>query len=125
MIEEWTLTFTSADLVETLGAGGVPSAPVRGPLEAITDERVQRRGAVVPLEDPRVDDMHGALGMGLPIQFSESEVLVNGHAPALGQHNGRILGELLGYSDDRLRDLREAGAIGETSEDLVVGSSGT
>lgn len=123
LIEAWTMTFTSEALVEVLNAGGVPSAPVRGPLEAIADEQMHRRGAVVPLKDPRVADMRGALGMGFPVQFSQSEVLINGVAPALGQHNERILGNLLGYSDERLRALRDAGAVGETPADMAAKSS--
>lgn len=118
LIEQWTSSLSCAELLDILHQAGVPAAPVRGPLEAIADERMIRRGAVVQLEDPRVEDMRGAMGMGFPVRFSESEVLINGRAPALGQHNHQILGQLLGYSAQELQQLRQEGVVGASPEVL-------
>ena len=105
LINAWTSEFDSAELVALLTENGIPAAPVRGPLEAIADERVIRRGAVVPLADPRVADTRGAVGMGFPVQFSASRVLTNGVAPTLGQHNKDVLVGLLGYAEERVAEI--------------------
>jgi CoA:oxalate CoA-transferase len=111
VISGWTRGFASAELVALLTENGIPAAPVRGPLEAIADERVIRRGAVVPLTDPRVADPRGAVGMGFPVQFSASQVLTNGVAPTLGQHNEDVLVGLLGYAKDRVAEICGPAAV--------------
>jgi crotonobetainyl-CoA:carnitine CoA-transferase CaiB-like acyl-CoA transferase len=106
IIGAWTATFESSALVQLLNASDVPAAQVRGPLEALNDERVIERKAVVPLLDQSVENARSAMGMGFPVQFSVSEILTNGAAPTLGQHNGEIYGGLLGYSSDRVREIQ-------------------
>jgi crotonobetainyl-CoA:carnitine CoA-transferase CaiB-like acyl-CoA transferase len=47
----------------------------------------------------------------VPIRFSASEAGLDRPAPALGEHNAEIYGDLLGYSDDELKTLAEEGVI--------------
>jgi crotonobetainyl-CoA:carnitine CoA-transferase CaiB-like acyl-CoA transferase len=49
--------------------------------------------------------------MGMPIKFSEATAGFDQPAPRMGEHNDAIYGGLLGYSQDRIQDLRRRGVI--------------
>jgi crotonobetainyl-CoA:carnitine CoA-transferase CaiB-like acyl-CoA transferase len=51
--------------------------------------------------------------VSLPIRYSRTPVVDPVVAPAVGQHTNAVLRTLLGYDDDRLACLAEAGAFGE------------
>jgi hypothetical protein len=44
-------------------------------------------------------------------KFGRFEAKARAHAPTLGEHNGEVLKEL-GYSDEQIAAMQEAGAIG-------------
>ena len=110
-VEAWTRTRTVAAVLAKLEQDQVPSAEVRDPATAIRDPRVVERGDTVPLAHPvhgRVADIYGT---GLPVTFSEASAGFHRPAPMLGQHNQQVYGEWLGYSDQRLDELRGSGVI--------------
>jgi succinate--hydroxymethylglutarate CoA-transferase len=49
--------------------------------------------------------------VGPPATFSESAVGIQSPPPTLGEHNREILTSLLGYSDQKVEDLRNQGVI--------------
>ena len=49
--------------------------------------------------------------MGIPIKFSAAHAGFDRPAPALGEHNQLVYGDLLGYSPERLHELAELGVI--------------
>src|SRR5262249_40069721 len=73
MVEAWTSQHPPDQVVhELLQKRGVPCARVRTPLEVLGDSNLHRSGAIVDLHHPRIGDV-GAVGMGLPIQFSNCD----------------------------------------------------
>ena len=48
---------------------------------------------------------------GVPVGFSRTPVCYGLAPPTLGQHTNEVLGDWLGYSDERIEALRAAGAI--------------
>jgi CoA:oxalate CoA-transferase len=65
----------------------------------------------VPLEHPvhgRVADIYGT---GLPVTFSQASSGFDRPAPTLGQHNQDVYSGLLGYSSERIEELRADGVI--------------
>jgi crotonobetainyl-CoA:carnitine CoA-transferase CaiB-like acyl-CoA transferase len=48
---------------------------------------------------------------GLPVHFSATDWRIERGAPLLGQHNGEVLGGILGLSDRELDDLVEDGVV--------------
>ena len=111
LIELWTGARDSSQVLALLEQHGVPAEPVRTPHEAVRDERVRARGECVPLEHPVYGATAELIGMGLPIRFSAASAGFDRPAPALGEHNAFVYGELLGYSPERLAELRELGVI--------------
>ncbi|TEA71903.1 CaiB/BaiF CoA transferase family protein [Allopusillimonas ginsengisoli] len=113
IIQDWLLQRTSAEVIRELQEKrGVPCAEVRTPQQVLSDADLQARGAVVPLEHAGlVSSGATAMGMGLPIQFSESPVRFDQPAQALGASNEDVYRGLLNLSEAELQRLQEQGVI--------------
>jgi CoA:oxalate CoA-transferase len=102
---------TNAEAISILESAGVPAAEVRNPDEAVKDPRVLARGETVRLEHPKYGAVDEVYGMGIPIKFSAATSGFDQPAPALGEHNETVYGGVLGYSSERLQDLKSDGVI--------------
>jgi crotonobetainyl-CoA:carnitine CoA-transferase CaiB-like acyl-CoA transferase len=110
-IGEWTRQRLIEDLVAQLQTHGVPAAEVRGPSEAVRDPRVLARNECVLLEHPVHGKTAEVYGMGVPIRFSAARAEFDRPAPAPGEHNQQVYGDLLGYSTSQIEELRALGVI--------------
>lgn len=111
IIEGWTSQRDSAEVIEELQSKrGVPSAPVRTPQQVLEDKRLQERGAIVQLEHPHHGPV-GAVGMGLPIQFSATPSQFDQPAMPLGGANEEVYSGLLGLSADEIGRLKQQGIV--------------
>ncbi|MFS1286875.1 CaiB/BaiF CoA transferase family protein [Pseudomonas piscis] len=111
IIEAWTSQRSSAEAIEELGRKrGVPVAPVRTPQQMLDDHRLHERGAILELSHPHSGPT-GAVGMGLPIQFSVTPSQFDQPAMALGAANEDIYSRLLGLSAEQINRLREQGIV--------------
>ncbi len=111
IVQAWTIELNSDDIVrELLEKRGVPSAKVRNPNEVLHDRRLHENGAVMNLVHPRLGDI-GAVGMGLPIQFSRSKAQFDQPATELGAANEEVYGKLLDISPQELAELRRTRVI--------------
>jgi CoA:oxalate CoA-transferase len=111
LVEGFTRSLTTKELMARLDAAGVPAAEVRGPREAARDPRVTDRGDTVPLLHPKYGPVADVQGSGLPIRFSGAWAGFDRAAPALGEHNDAVYGEMLGFPAEKLARLRAEGAI--------------
>jgi crotonobetainyl-CoA:carnitine CoA-transferase CaiB-like acyl-CoA transferase len=111
IIEDWTTRHTSDEIVRELREKrAIPCAPVRTALEVLNDPHLRQTGAVVELQDPHGENV-GAVGMGLPIRFSNSTARFDQPATDLGAANAQIYGDLLQLSPDEIHELRATGVI--------------
>lgn len=93
--------------VDLLIKGDVPVGPVNDVAQALADPSVLARNMVVP-----VDHMGEEIKMlGNPIKMSEIGEEVFMGAPTLGEHTEHILSGYLGYSKDKIGDLRKEKVI--------------
>jgi crotonobetainyl-CoA:carnitine CoA-transferase CaiB-like acyl-CoA transferase len=98
-VEEWIPLFDQA---------GIPSGPINTFDRVFSDPQVSHLGLVEEVEHPH----YGKVKMvGPPATFSESAVVIQSPPPMLGEHNREILTSLLGYSDQKVEDLRNQGVI--------------
>lgn len=115
-IERWMSDQTSRDaLLAALAEAGVACAPVVPILEGLTGPLAQERELLV-----EVDDRRGGTRPVVrpPARFSASRNEIRTRAPRRGEQNAEVLGELLGYSDARIRELEERSVLSaSTSED--------
>jgi CoA:oxalate CoA-transferase len=111
-INAWSRLLPTAKVVALLEAEGVPVAPVRHPEDALVDPRVMARDETMPVSHPAYPSAIDLRTAGIPIQFSGARTGFDDALPiAIGEHNGQILQDMLGYDDARMAALREAGAI--------------
>ena len=98
---------TTGEWLELFDERGVPAGPFKFTQELTDDPQVVANGLQVEVEHSLV----GTVRMvGPPLQMSETPLEVQRPSPALGQHNDEILASL-GYSDDEIASMREAGVI--------------
>jgi crotonobetainyl-CoA:carnitine CoA-transferase CaiB-like acyl-CoA transferase len=104
----WVRSMTRAELWRVFRELGLPGAPVLSMAEAVEDENLEARGAMLEVDHPAA----GRLKMLRPwIRFSEHDTTVRHAGPAVGEHNREVYGELLGLSSAAVDDLAAEGAI--------------
>lgn len=108
ILEEIFLTGTQEKWMRACGAADVPSGVVKSVAEALSSDTVKERGLVHTL----VSDHLGPVSLvgpahGLAAQKDATYLA----PPMLGQDTDRILGEILGYSEQMIATLEEAGSI--------------
>lgn len=107
IIQAWTERHTKFEVMERLGAAGVPCGAVFDSHDILHHPHLRERGMVAAVEHPT----RGTLTMpGCAVQLDDSPVAVV-PAPLLGQHNRDVLRGWLGLSDARLRELEATGVV--------------
>jgi len=99
---------TRAELIAKLDAADVPVGPVNDVAEVLADPQVRARKLVGSFDYPGVGEFKA---LALPYKFLGWDDPGIGRPPALGEHTDAILRERLGYSDERIAELRAAKAI--------------
>lgn len=109
LIEEWLATFPDDEAaLEALAAAGVPAGPVMSPADAVDNPHFQARGTVREITDPYIGTFHVP---GFPLRFDGQAVEPDLVAPALGEHNADVLGELLGWTPAQLESASASGLL--------------
>ncbi|HEY6640552.1 CaiB/BaiF CoA-transferase family protein [Povalibacter sp.] len=111
-IGAWCEFRSTHDVVKRLTANNVPVAPVRSPIDALSDSRVLARGEVDTVQHPAYPSGLEFSTAGVPILFSGAPCKVASTlAVSIGQHNEHVYRDLLGYSPKRLEELRQQRVI--------------
>jgi crotonobetainyl-CoA:carnitine CoA-transferase CaiB-like acyl-CoA transferase len=105
LIEKFAAERSTAEWEATCARLSIPFAPVLDLDDVTEDPYVTEVGLLECAEHP-TEGTYRVIGS--PVQFSATPASVRRHAPRLGQDNDEVLGEL-GYSEDELRELAEAG----------------
>lgn len=72
------------------------------------DPQVATNRYIMQLDHPSYGKVQS---LGFPIFMSESPARLERLAPCIGQHTGKVLHELLGYSEDAIFELTKIGAV--------------
>jgi crotonobetainyl-CoA:carnitine CoA-transferase CaiB-like acyl-CoA transferase len=108
IFKKWVEGQNAADAVLALAFNAVPCAPVHHIPDMLEDPQVKARNTIVSLN-------HKLAGKFVvpqhPVKYSKTPVTINSPAPLLGEHNDEVLKSLLGYSKEKLNELRATGVI--------------
>jgi len=110
-IEAWTLNRDEDEAMAELQAARIAAGVARLPIDLLQDRHLRSRAFLQELERAFIG-VHPQPSM--PIRENASPYLVRTSAPTLGEHNGEILSELLGLSDDEITQLAKDRIIGTT-----------
>ncbi|WP_233884607.1 CaiB/BaiF CoA transferase family protein [Paraburkholderia flagellata] len=91
-----------------LNAARIPCGPVNNFAQALKDPQVLARDMVVEVPLPDGESLRMP---GNPIKLSSAETRSYGTPPRLGQQTTAVLGDWLGYPENKIEQLRAAGAI--------------
>ena len=109
IIGEILATKTTAEWMDSLGAAGVPIAPVHSIEQLLAFPQLDHRGVMLTMPAP--PGMAGEVkvtGAGFHASNGEPEGRTPG--PLLGQHTDEVLAEI-GYDDGAIQAFRDNGAI--------------
>jgi crotonobetainyl-CoA:carnitine CoA-transferase CaiB-like acyl-CoA transferase len=111
VMQELTTAIAAIDrpeLLRMLDAVEVPVGPVNDVAEILADPHVRARGLVGSFDYPGVGEFRA---LGLPYKFLGWDDPQIGAPPALGADTERLLRDLLGYSAERILQLKTGKAI--------------
>ena len=104
-IEKWSTTVTAAKAYDAINAAGVPASLINDLHQISHDPHVvEDRQMFIPVKHPVIGDMRVN---GNPVKLLDMMPEVVTCAPALGQHNEEIYGQLLGLDKEQLETLAE------------------
>jgi crotonobetainyl-CoA:carnitine CoA-transferase CaiB-like acyl-CoA transferase len=109
LVEAWTQTLSTREVLEAMDKHGVPAGLIYRAPDMLEDPHFKARHAIVTTQHP----YFGELKMqNVAPKLSETPGGIHAAAPTeLGQHNDEVYGRLLGYSAERLAALRDAKVI--------------
>jgi len=95
-------------LAAALEEADVPAGPIRSVDEVLADAHTRARGMVASFAHPQLGEFPC---LPVPFKFAGWDDPAVGRPPLLGEHTDRVLAERLGYSRERIAQLREAKAV--------------
>jgi len=107
-ITTWAAGYDKHEAMRALQAAGVRAASVMTNRDIVEDEHMAARRFMVEWDQ---EDVGRRRFPGFPIHFTDPAEIPMRGAPALGADNRYVLAEVLGYPDERVAALSEAGVI--------------
>lgn len=108
LIEQWTLGCQVEDVVEKLQAAGVPAGPVLDSAQVLADPHMVQRGYVQSPDHPIV----GPRPMGaFSWTVDGGQPAIPRSAPLFGEHNKKVIQELLQVPGEEFERLMQNGVI--------------
>lgn len=108
LINDWSRTYTVADLIAVCESNGVPCGRIYRAPDILADPHYAAREAVITAQHPVLGDFK------MPNVFprlSETPGSVRWTGPRTGEHNDYVLRDLLGYDEARVSALKAARAV--------------
>jgi formyl-CoA transferase len=106
-IEQWTMTMTKFEVMETCNKYDIPVGPILSMKEIAEEKSLRTTGTVVEVDHPTRGPY---LTVGNPIKLSDSPADVR-RSPLLGEHTDEVLRDVLRYSDKEIAAIKASGAL--------------
>ncbi|MDP3386248.1 MAG: CaiB/BaiF CoA-transferase family protein [Eubacteriales bacterium] len=109
IVGAWVMTMTTEEVLELLLPKGFACAPILTLDQVVANEHIGGARNMFPeIDDPEVGKMRFT---NTAIKMSETMPEIRCPAPTLGQHNQETYSSILGYSKEKIDQLKEAGII--------------
>jgi CoA:oxalate CoA-transferase len=108
LITSWTIEHTAEEVNNLALAHGVPCSLVRSVKDLVSDEQLAFREFWREIEHPVAGKVKYP---GAPFRLSTTPAVIDRPAPLLGEHNKKILCDMLHYSREQLVRMRQGGII--------------
>jgi formyl-CoA transferase len=106
-LNEFAAGYTKRELMAILNDLDVPCGPIMGTADLADDEHVRGRQMWVELDHPQRGKW---FNVGMPIKLSASPARIE-RSPLLGEHTDKVLQDVLGYDEAKIKALKQAGAF--------------
>ena len=103
----WAMGHTKKEIADMGAANGLICGALNTMADVDVDDHFNQRGVFIEAEHPVLGRVRT---LGRPFIMEETPWQLQRSAPLLGEHNAEVYGEL-GYAEDRLVRLRQAGVI--------------
>ncbi|MBI4303216.1 MAG: CoA transferase, partial [Chloroflexi bacterium] len=107
LVEGILRTRTTSEWVERLMKEDIPVSPINSLAQVFSDPQV-RQGSMVSITEYQGKQYKV---IGNPMHMSEMEHQAYNPPPTPGQHTEEILSQILGYPQQKIEELRKAGAV--------------
>ena len=108
-IEQWTMTKTKFEVMDTCNKYDIPVGPILSMKEIAEEPSLRATGTVVEIDHPTRGKY---LSVGNPIKLSDSISEVK-RSPLLGEHTDEILSKVLKFTPREVAEIKASGATGE------------
>ena len=108
IVGAWLAGLTTAEAERVLVAHHVVVGVVRTIPDAVRQPQVQARDLLARVVDPLLGEIEV---INAAPKYTHAQARVRGPAPRLGEHNGQVLREVLGWDDARIDALVAAGVL--------------
>lgn len=108
IVSEWTRARDRWQIARALQAAGVAAFPAMSNKDLAEDPHLNERGYLVRLPHPEIGDRVHA---GIPWKMSATRCSVRTPAPMRGTDTEEVMKSLLGYTRDKVEQLRKAGVL--------------
>lgn len=104
ILEEWTMKHTTEHLVDEITKAGVPCGPVNSIDKIIDDPNTKYRKMLFEFDHPIAGKMITA---NSPINLPLTPCKEHARPPTLGEHTENVMSEVLGYSKEKIEELKK------------------
>lgn len=108
-LQAWAKDMTAKELDALFTANDITSAIIATPKDLIHDVHLQQAGYLKMIPVKGLEEKVPYIG--LPFKLSEHPDIAFKPAPDLGENNDEIYQNVLGFSDEKVRDLKNRGII--------------
>lgn len=104
IITEWSEDILIKEILKILMNAGVPVGEVNTVDKIVEDPNIKLREMVIELKHPKAGSVKIA---NTPLKLSKTPAKIETASPLLGQHTEELLCSLLGYSKEKIIELRK------------------